>query len=125
MGSQRKAKRPTANGKATAKRRNKASAVKPWYARRWAPDMSWYDDKVALAFNTEEDIDAAIDLCWSDKDLRGVPRVHVGEWTMIVPAESLPFFQKKARNFTVKNVISAGDLSPEEMAKVRRGESLD
>ena len=72
-------------------------------------------------YRSEADLDSAIDLLWSDPELQGMPRVHVGEQTMIVPTAALPLFRKKARNFTATAVVSAGDLPAEEVNRIRRG----
>jgi len=88
---------------------------------RWDSSIWSYERQAALEFATEADLDATIDLLWNDSELRGLPRVHVGDNTMIVPAEAVPFFQKKARHFVVRPVVNAGDLSPEEAAEFRRG----
>jgi hypothetical protein len=89
---------------------------------RWLPLIGWYRQHVGLEFDSVEDYDAALDLVWSDPELLGVPRVHVGRNTMIVPAAAAPIFQKKGCKFTPRKVISAGDLPAEEVNRIRRGE---
>ncbi len=89
-----------------------------WNAAFWS-----YPQHAALQFASEADLDDAIDLLWNDSELRGVPRVHVGDNTMIVPAEAVDLFQRKVRHFVVRPVFAAGDLSPEEANSFRRGTS--
>jgi hypothetical protein len=88
---------------------------------RWDPAFWSYPQHAALRFDSEADLDAAIDLLWNDRELRGLPRVHVGDNTLIVPADAVDAFRKKARHFVVQPVVSAGDLSPEEANRYRRG----
>jgi hypothetical protein len=87
----------------------------------WQPSIWSYRQQSALSFGADEDLNAAIDLLWNDAELRGMPRVHVGERTMIVPTAAVPLFCKKARNFTATAVVSAGDLPAEEVNRIRRG----
>ena len=86
-----------------------------WNAGFWS-----YPHHAALQFASEADLDAAIDLLWNAPELRGLPRVHVGDNTMIVPAEAVDVLRTKTRPFVVKPVVSAGELPPAEAAQIRR-----
>ena len=90
-------------------------------AGRWNSQLWSYPKHVGLQFGSREDLDAAIDLLWSDADLWGLPRVHVGSNTMIVPEDAVGFFQKKGCRFTLQQVTSTGDLPTEEVNRIRQG----
>jgi hypothetical protein len=112
----------TSVGESAPKLPNGPGAVPEWPMGRWNPQFWSYRQLVAIQFRTEEDLDAAIDLLWDDSELQGLPHVHVGDWTMIIPAQAVDCFQRKARNFCIKSVVSAGDLPPEEINRIRREE---
>jgi hypothetical protein len=88
----------------------------------WKPDLDMYENKKALRFRTEEECDAAIDLCWNDAELRGVPRSHVGNNTMIVPAAAVPYFKARHLRFTVESVVSTRELPAKEVQRLRRAQ---
>jgi hypothetical protein len=94
----------------------------PTLPPRWERSIWYYPKKAALEFRSEEDLDALIDRFWSDPELYGMPRVYVGQDTVIVPAEAVDYLRQKGHPFTVRNVVSAGDLPPEEVNRIRRGE---
>src|SRR5262249_24938553 len=85
-------------------------------AFRFGPNAS----QVALQFAAEEELDEAIDWLWSAPELRELPRIHVGQNTMIVPQEAVELFRQKGYHFTICPVVSAGDLPPEEVNRIRR-----
>src|SRR5206468_3909173 len=76
--------------------------------------------QVGLQFASEEELDKAIDWLWSAPELRELPRIHVGQNTMIVPASAVELFRQKGYHFTLCTVVSAGDLPPEEVNRIRR-----
>lgn len=86
----------------------------------WSPRFWANPGHVALRFATEEELDAAIDWLWTAPELRELPRVHVGDNTMIVPEGAAEVFRQKGFQFTLSKVVSIGDLSPEEANRVRR-----
>ena len=75
---------------------------------------------MGLRFVSEDKLDLAIDWLWSVPELRELPRVHVGQNTMVVPAESVERFRQKGYDFTVCSVVFAGDLASEEVNRIRR-----
>jgi hypothetical protein len=75
---------------------------------------------VGLHFASEEELDAAIDWLWTVPELRELPRVHVGDNTMVVPAGAADLFRRKGYQFTLRSVVSAGDLPAEEVNRIRR-----
>lgn len=91
--------------------------------KSWNPHLDSYREKRALKFSSEADLDAAIDLLWSDEDLYALPRAHVGENTIIVPAESVGLFRKKGLTFTDSKVAPATGRPSKEIGRLRRGTS--
>src|SRR5262245_49690434 len=63
--------------------------------------------QVGLQFASGEELDAAIDWLWSAPELRELPRIHVGQSTMIVPEEALEQFRQKGYHFAILPVVSA------------------
>jgi hypothetical protein len=101
-------KRPATNGVT-------ASEVEKWQPRFWANS-----DKVSLQFVSTDELDAAIDWLWTEPGLCDLPRVHVGENTIIVPAQAADLFRKTGFQFQLAQVTSAGDLAPEEANRIRK-----
>lgn len=101
-----------ANGKSV---RNHAPAV----ARVWQPYLSYYPEKRVLTFATDEDLEAAIDLLWTD-ELRSLPHETPDGTSVVVPAEAVDYFARAGLRFTEERLRSIGDLSPEEIKKLRR-----
>ena len=92
-----------------------APIVETWRPRFWDNDVH-----VALQFATTEELDAAIDWLWTTPVLRRLPRVHVGQNTMIVPAQTADLFRARGFQFVLGTVTSMGDLSPEEANRIRK-----
>lgn len=94
-----------------------SSAKEPqnWQARFWDNDSH-----ASLQFATTEELDAAIDWLWSVPEMHQLPRVHVGENTIIVPTQTVEFFRKKGFQFVVGAVTSTSDLAAEEANRVRK-----
>jgi len=55
----------------------------------WRPNLHSYADKRAIRFSSEAEVDSFIDGLWSAPGLRDLPRAHVGDNTVIVPAEAV------------------------------------
>jgi hypothetical protein len=102
--------------------REREQIAAPLASGGWKPDVDLYETKKALRFRTEEECDAAIDLCWNDMELRGVPRSHVGNNTMIVPAAAVTYFKARGLRFTIEGVVSARDLPAKEVQRLRRAQ---
>lgn len=81
----------------------------------------------ALMFASVDDVNSAIDYCWDDPHLQGIPRWSPDGMTMFVPADAVPYFQEKGNlNFKVTKLVD-GENTPQEdrlKAKMRywRGE---
>jgi hypothetical protein len=73
----------------------------------------------ALRFDSTEEIDRAIDLIWSDPDLRNLPSDIVDGLTLVVPEDSVEYFRAKALQFTVSKIVDPGELSREKLAQIR------
>jgi hypothetical protein len=84
---------------------------------RWEACLDSYHDLRAVQFPSPEQFAAAAELLWSER-LRDLPYDLVGNRTIIVPAESLPFFE--GLNFTVTDVLRPAELAPEELAELRQ-----
>jgi len=89
-------------------------------AKGKVPRFAATTPQVALQFAAGEELDAAIDWLWSTPELRELPRVDVGENTIIVPEEAVELFRRKGYQFIQCAVVSAGDLPSEEVNRIRR-----
>jgi hypothetical protein len=87
----------------------------------WRGSFWDYREHVALRFASSEDLDALIDRFWSDPALWGLPRVYVGDNTVVVPAGAADYLRQQGHEFTLTKVVSAGDLPAEEVNRIRRG----
>jgi hypothetical protein len=88
--------------------------------RDWKPFLSQYEDLRCLYFKSEKEEDAAIDLLWTP-ELRNLPHSTPDGKAIIVPAEAVCYFAQAGLRFTESNVLSIGDLSPEEIRRLRSG----
>jgi hypothetical protein len=70
-----------------------------------------------VQFPSPEQFAAAAELLWSEK-LRDLPYDLVGNRTIIVPLESLPFFE--GLNYTVTDVLHPDELTAEELTELRK-----
>jgi hypothetical protein len=91
-----------------------ARAVRPW-----EPHLSQYADQRSLTFKSPKDLDAAIDLLWTD-ELRNMPHHTPDGKVLVVPAEAVAYFTRAGLRFTEQKVLSVSDLSAEEIRRLRR-----
>jgi hypothetical protein len=84
----------------------------------WKPHLSQYPDQRILTFASKKDRDAAIDLLWSD-ELHGLPHETPDGKAIVVPAESVEYFARAGVRFTEKRLRAIGELSPEEIRRLR------
>jgi hypothetical protein len=89
-------------------------------SRAWASQFWANTQQVALRFASAEELDAAIDWLWVTPEMRELPRVHVGENTMVVPAGAVEAFRQRGFKFDATTVVSAGALPAEEVNRIRR-----
>jgi hypothetical protein len=88
-----------------------------WSSQFWANTR-----QVGLQFASGEELDSAIDWLWETPEMKGLPRVHVGDNSMIIPEQAVELFRKKGFQFTLRRVVSIGDLPPGEVNRIRREE---
>ena len=74
----------------------------------------------ALKFHSVKEINRAIDLCWEDPYLKGIPRATPDGITLIVPEEAVNFFQAHGLKFTVSPLLNRTELTPEQLTEMRR-----
>lgn len=86
----------------------------------WQPYLSQYADQRILSFKSPKDLDAAIDLLWTD-ELRNLPHDTPDGQSLVIPAEAVDYFRKAGIRFTAKKVRSISDLSADEIRRLRRG----
>jgi len=60
----------------------------------WKSNLHRYQQQSALKFPSEQKLDAFIDGLWDNPALRDMPRAHVGDNTVIVPAEAVESLRK-------------------------------
>ena len=99
--------------------KRKKTAAEPVHLVPWKAQINSYAHPRALTFMNYQDFRAAIDLVWTEA-LREMPHALPGGFTMIVPPEAVPFFAKSGLQFEDTEVLSAGDLPPEEISKLRK-----
>lgn len=107
----------------SAKSRDHQSANGPAAASSagpaWLPNLSQYGELQVLSFKSAKDLDAAIDLLWTD-DLRRLPHDTPDGESLVVPAEAVDHFTRAGLQFKQERVLSITDLSPEEIRRLRR-----
>jgi len=91
---------------------------------RWKNSLSAYpaEELKALKFASKELCNQAIHLCWNDPNLYDLPREYADGLTMVVPAQAAELF--KGLHPEVSDVRSAGDLTAERYAFLRRFHSV-
>ncbi len=88
----------------------------------WERSFGAYRNKELrhIKFRTIRDFEFAIRLCWSDSELRGLPRGTPDGRSLFVPMEAVEIFRKKGFKIIAKKVLSPEDISREELASMRR-----
>jgi hypothetical protein len=84
---------------------------------QWKPWLDSYRDLRALQFSTREHFAAAAQLLWTG-DLRDLPYDLVGNHTIVVPAEAVPFF--RGLDATETDVLHPGDMPAQELSDLRK-----
>jgi hypothetical protein len=84
----------------------------------WQPYLSQYGDLRALTFKSAKDLDAAIDMLWTD-ELRNLPHDTPDGKSLVVPAHAVGYFTRAGLRFTEKKALSVSDLSAEEIGRLR------
>jgi hypothetical protein len=88
----------------------------------WQPLLEGGGQQAALQFGSAEGLDALIDQFWTDPLLQGVPRIYVGDNTVVVPASVVEHLRQTGHEFVVQRVVSAGELPGAEVNRIRRSE---
>lgn len=86
-------------------------------SHRWKASISAYpvEDRVALEFASDKEIDRAIDVCFDDKALAGVPVSFADGMTLVLPREASQLLRDRGLNFTELELISSAGLNEDEM----------
>jgi hypothetical protein len=85
----------------------------------WQPHLSQYAEQRILTFRSPKDLDAAIDLLWTE-ELRSLPHATPDGKSLVVPADAVGYFARAGLRFTARKVLSIRDLSVEEIRRLRR-----
>jgi hypothetical protein len=86
----------------------------------WNPQLWSNRELVGLHCPRREDLSALIEQFWEDPALDGLPRVHVGDQTVVVPAAVVDYLRDKGHAFIVQPARSSADLPQEEADRIRR-----
>lgn len=86
---------------------------------RWKARLHFYENRTAVKFSNE-DFEKVVHEFWDeDSVLFQMPRDHLAERTLLIPSDALPYFIKY--NFEHQRVVSAGELSAEDLRRVGIG----
>jgi hypothetical protein len=72
-----------------------------------------------LTFASAKDLEAAIDLLWTD-DLRTLPHATPDGQSIVISSEAVEYFAQAGLKFTEKPLRSMPELSADEIGKLRR-----
>lgn len=87
----------------------------------WQQGLSSYEAKSAVKFSSQDEMNIFIDMLWADPELKGVPRMPVGDNTLIVPAIAEELLRRKlAGKFSIAPVIDPSTLSSEEWSELKK-----
>lgn len=84
----------------------------------WHPYLAAYREKKWLVFSSQEDLEAAIDLLWTDS-LFTLPHDTPDGRSLIVPVEAVPYFERSGIPFTVHEIRSINDLDSGTVEELR------
>jgi len=79
----------------------------------WRSNLHSYQQQSALRFSSEKKLDAFIDGLWADSSLRDIPRAHVGDNTVIVPAEAVELLRNLCGFEFVDSPVVPAALAPQ------------
>jgi hypothetical protein len=84
-------------------------APPPSSAPQWHSSFGAYapDELRTVRFASIPVLNRAIDLCWRDPELKGVPRYTTDGRSLIVPREAVPIFKARRLRFSSRKVRSA------------------
>jgi hypothetical protein len=96
-------------------RRNGSARARP----KWFAHLNAYPNKKRLVFESDRELEKAIDLLWTD-ELRDLPHDTPDGRSLVIPAEAVICFTRAGLKFSSKDLKSINDLSPEQIAALRR-----
>ncbi len=76
-------------------------------------------EQMILTFATEKDLEAAIDLLWTE-ELRDLPHATPDGAALVIPADAVIWLTRAGLKFAAKPLTRIGDLSAEEIRRLRR-----
>jgi len=88
-------------------------------AQSWLPHLSQYEDQRVLTFNSEKELEAAIDLLWTD-NLRKLPHETPDGNSLVVPAEAIDYFRQAGLRFTDKRLRNVTELPADVVRRLRK-----
>lgn len=118
----RKAPRlPVYRGKASALPQLRGEKEMPNSAPEWRASFNAYNpsELSAMVFDSIEEFDRAIELCWEDKRFKNMPRYSPDGMSLFVPNEAPSLFKAQGVKFREKKVRGMGDLSAETRDTLR------
>jgi hypothetical protein len=95
----------------------------------WHRTLADYDRLVAFRFGTQEHLNEAIDILFSENDVKGAPFRPVGNETIFVPDEAKELlsahFDSCQLDFKVEPVYRHSDLTGYQLANARKALHLN
>lgn len=92
---------------------------------QWKPRISdYHGDLRAIRFSSLTALFAAVDLFHSDLELKGVPRMPIGDDTLFMPSEAIDILRRKGMEFTEMATANPRDFTAKEMSAIRRRAQL-
>ncbi len=74
---------------------------------------------VQIEFNSEKELEAAIDLLWTD-NLRKLPHETPDGNSLVVPAEAIDYFRQAGLRFTDKRLRNVTELPADVVRRLRK-----
>lgn len=85
----------------------------------WVRPLNACRSKIQLRFESDTELDKAIDLLWND-DLYDLPHDTPDGHSIVIPAEALEYFVRAKLKFSAKNLRSIDDLDATEIENLRK-----
>jgi|ERR1051325_11080911 hypothetical protein len=85
----------------------------------WKEHLTSYQDIVLLRFESQKQLEGAIDLLWLD-DLRFLPHETPDGRSIAIPAEAADYFLRAGLKFSIQKLKSISELTADEIEKLRR-----
>ena len=104
------------NGKNGTKKSVESSSEGP---SKWRAHLASYRNLQRLVFESDQELEKAVDLLWTDA-LFDLPHDSPDGESLVIPAEAVEYFSKAGLKFTAKKLMSISDFGPDEIAALRR-----